>query len=64
MHRQLKLGWVAQEEHRDPVWLCRVRVRKSKAKLELNLAKDTKNSRKGFYRHINQKRQAKEGDPF
>lgn len=53
MHRQLKLGWVAQEEHRDPVWLCRVRVRKSKAKLEVNLAKDTKNSRKGFYRHIN-----------
>lgn len=36
-------------------------MRKSKAKLELILAKDTKNNRKGFYRHVNHKRKAKEG---
>ncbi|KAJ7405827.1 hypothetical protein BTVI_67574 [Pitangus sulphuratus] len=36
-------------------------VRKAKAKLELNLAREAKNNRKGFYRYVNQKQKVKEG---
>ncbi|RMC09610.1 hypothetical protein DUI87_13396 [Hirundo rustica rustica] len=50
MQRELKLGQVMWEELRDGVWLCRDGMRKAKAKLELNLARDTKNSKKGFYK--------------
>ena len=36
------------------------RVRKAKADLELNLAKDVKGNRKGFYKYINSKRKTRE----
>lgn len=36
-------------------------MRKAKTKLEVNLARDAKNNRKGFYRYINQTSKAKEG---
>lgn len=36
-------------------------MRKAKEKLELNLARDTKNNKKGFYRFVSQKRKVKEG---
>jgi len=48
MHRQWKQGQVNWEEYRDVAWLCRDRVRKAKAQLELNLARDTKKNKKGF----------------
>ena len=35
--------------------MCRDGVRKAKAQLELNLARDAKN-KKGFYRYVSQKR--------
>ncbi|KAK4806236.1 hypothetical protein QYF61_013380 [Mycteria americana] len=38
-------------------------VRKAKGRLELNLARDAKNNKKGFYRYINQKRKVKESVP-
>ncbi|KAK4821784.1 hypothetical protein QYF61_002200 [Mycteria americana] len=50
MHKQWKQGRVSWEEYRDSVWLCRDGVRKAKAWLELNLARDTKKNKKGFYR--------------
>lgn len=37
--------------------------RKAKAKLELNLARDAKNNRKGFYRYFNWKSKVKEDVP-
>ncbi|KAJ7418346.1 hypothetical protein BTVI_29644 [Pitangus sulphuratus] len=49
MNRRWKTGQVTWEEYRNKVWLCRDGVRKAKAKLELILARDTKNNRKGFY---------------
>ncbi|KAK4816518.1 hypothetical protein QYF61_017618 [Mycteria americana] len=52
MHRQWKQGQVSWEEHKDVIWLCRDGVRKAKAPLELNLARDAKNNNKGFYRRI------------
>lgn len=38
-------------------------MRKAKTTLELNMARDAKNNRKGFYRYINRKSKAKEGVP-
>lgn len=35
-------------------------VRKAKTKKKLNLAKDTWNNRKGFYRHVSEKRKVEE----
>ncbi|KAK4806906.1 hypothetical protein QYF61_012627 [Mycteria americana] len=48
-HRQWKQGQVSWEEYRDAARLCRDGVRKAKAQLELNLARDAKNNNKGFY---------------
>jgi len=45
------------------LWLCRNGVRKAKAQLELNLARDAKNNKKGFYRYFSQKRKIKESVP-
>ncbi|KAK4828806.1 hypothetical protein QYF61_000863 [Mycteria americana] len=52
MHRQWKQGQVFWEEYRDTACLCRDGVRKAKAQLELNLARDAKNNKKGFYSGI------------
>ncbi|KAK4814463.1 hypothetical protein QYF61_018981, partial [Mycteria americana] len=63
LHRQWKQGRVTWEEYRDAARLCRDGVRKAKEQLELNLARDAKNNKKGFYRHINQERKVKESVP-
>ncbi|KFQ06524.1 hypothetical protein N330_02323, partial [Leptosomus discolor] len=63
MHRQWKQGRVSSEEYRDAAQLYRDGVRKAKAQLELNLARDAKNNKKGFYRYVNQKRKVKESVP-
>ncbi|KFU91186.1 hypothetical protein M959_05608, partial [Chaetura pelagica] len=60
IHRQWKRGQVSWEEYRDTAWLCRDEVRKAKVQLELNLARDVKKNKKGFYRYIKQKRKVKE----
>jgi len=44
MHRQWKQGQVPWEEYKDAARLCRDGVRKAKAQLELNLARDAKNN--------------------
>ncbi|KAK4828789.1 hypothetical protein QYF61_000846 [Mycteria americana] len=63
MHRQWKQGQVSWEDYREVACLCRDGVRKAKAQLELNLARDAKNNRKGFYRYVSQKRKVKESVP-
>lgn len=35
-------------------------VRKAKTEKELNLARDTKNKRKGFYRYVSEKKKVEE----
>jgi len=40
--------------------LCRDEVRRAKAQLELSLARDAKNNKKGFYRYVSQERKVKE----
>ncbi|KFU97058.1 hypothetical protein N339_06908, partial [Pterocles gutturalis] len=63
MHKQRKQGQVSWEEYRDTAWLCRDGVRKAKAQLELNMARDAKNNKKGFCGYVNQKRKVKESVP-
>jgi len=60
MHRRRKQGQVSWEEYRDTAWLCRDEVRRAKAQLELNLARDAKSKEQGFYRYVSQKRKDKE----
>ena len=43
------------------VLMCRDGIRKAKAQIEVNL--DVKNNKKGFYRYIRRRRQAKESVP-
>jgi len=60
LHRQWKQGQASWEEYRDTAQLCKDRIRRSKAQLELNMARDAKNNSKGFYRYVNQKRKFKQ----
>ncbi|RLW96749.1 hypothetical protein EAI66_26110 [Escherichia coli] len=53
-----KSGQATYEDYRYVVKLCREKIRKAKAQLELNLA--TKVSNKYFYKYINSKRRARE----
>ena len=48
---------------RDAARLGRDGIRKAKAQLELNLARDAKNNKKGFYRYVSQKRKVKKSVP-
>jgi len=64
MHRQWKQGQVSWEEYKEIAQLCRDGVRKAKKQLELNLARDAKNNKKGFYRSVSQKRRVKESIPL
>ncbi|MFV1168848.1 hypothetical protein QMK97_29500, partial [Klebsiella pneumoniae] len=63
LYQLWKQGRVTWEEYRDAVRTCRRRIRKAKAQVELNLARDVKNNMKAFYRYIGQKRQAEMGIP-
>lgn len=51
------------EEHKNAAQLHRDGVAKVKAWLELNVARDAKNNKKDFYRHVSQKRKVKESIP-
>uniref|UniRef100_A0A8B9ITC8 Reverse transcriptase domain-containing protein n=1 Tax=Amazona collaria TaxID=241587 RepID=A0A8B9ITC8_9PSIT len=51
---------MAWEEYRDVVWEARNQVRKAKAQLELNMARDVMDNRKGFFRYIANKRQTRD----
>jgi len=60
LHRQWKQGQVCWEEYRDALRLCREGVRRGKGQLELNLARNAKNNKKGFCRYVRQKKKVKE----
>ena len=63
MYRKWKQGCVFWEEYRAVVRVCRDRIRKAKAQMELNLVRDATDNKKGFYRYIGRRRQAKESAP-
>ena len=53
---------MALEEYRDAVRMCRDGARKAKAQMELNLVKDVKNNKKGFFRYIGWAEETGEGE--
>jgi len=60
LHRQWKQGLASWKEYREATRLCRDGVRKAMAQLELNLARDVKNNKKGFQRYVSWKKMVKE----
>lgn len=61
IHREWKQGQVLWEQNKEAARLCRDGVRKAKAQLELNMARDDKRNKKGFCRYLNQKSQHTRG---
>jgi len=57
MWKERQATW---EEYRNVVRACRDATRKARAHLELKLARDVKNNKKGFFKYI-KKREQKEG---
>jgi len=55
-----KEGQATWEEYRKVVRACRDAMRKAKAHLELNLARDVEDNKKGFFKYISSKRKTRE----
>ena len=55
-----KKGQATQKEYKEVVKICREKIRKAKAQLELNLAAGVKGNKKLFYKYINSKRRTRE----
>ncbi|KFV20211.1 hypothetical protein N340_01073, partial [Tauraco erythrolophus] len=63
-HKKAYRGWqqgqVAWEEDRAIVRATREQVRKAKALIELNLARDVKGNKQNFYRYVSDKKKSRE----
>ena len=55
-----KKGWATEEDYKEVTRLCRDKIRKAKAHLELSLATAVKDNKKSFYKYINAKRRTKQ----
>ncbi|KAK4807164.1 hypothetical protein QYF61_024284 [Mycteria americana] len=55
-----KKGQATQEDYKGVARLCREKIRRAKADLELNLAAAVKDNKKHFFKYISSKRRAKE----
>ncbi|KAK4816201.1 hypothetical protein QYF61_012666 [Mycteria americana] len=55
-----KKGQATQEDYKGVARLCREKIRRAKAELELNLATAVKDNKKYFFKYITSKRRAKE----
>ncbi|KAK4823940.1 hypothetical protein QYF61_008326 [Mycteria americana] len=55
-----KKGRATQEDYKGVARLCREKIRRAKAELELNLAVAVKDNKKHFFKYISSKRRAKE----
>jgi len=62
LHRQWKHRQLSWEEYMDAASSYRDVIRKDKARMEQNFARDTKH-KKGFYRYENQKKKVKNTYP-
>ncbi|KFV19046.1 hypothetical protein N340_08358, partial [Tauraco erythrolophus] len=59
-YRGWKQGQAAWEEYREIVRAARDQVRKAKALIQFNLARDIKGNKKSFYRYVSDKRRIRE----
>ncbi|PKU32349.1 glycerol kinase [Limosa lapponica baueri] len=60
VYRMWKKGLATWEKYRNIVRVCRDATRKAKAYLELNLGRDVKDNKKGFFKYISRKRKTRE----
>jgi len=60
VHGMWKEGQVTWEEYKNVVKACREAMRKTKACLEINLARDVKDNKKGFFKYISSKWKTRE----
>lgn len=60
VYKRWKQGQVIQQEYRATVQGCRDRARKAKAKVKLNLWRNVKDNKKGFYKYVNSKKMTRE----
>ncbi|CAM5140018.1 unnamed protein product [Natator depressus] len=51
---------MTREEYKNIAQACRSEIRKAKSHLELQLARDVKSNKKGFFRHVSNKKKVKE----
>ncbi|CAM4646594.1 unnamed protein product [Lepidochelys kempii] len=51
---------MTREEYKNVAWACRNEIRRAKSHLELQLARDVKSNKKGFFRYVGNKKKAKE----
>ena len=59
MYDQWKQGQATWEDYRDAVCHCREEICVAKAQLELKLTSTVKDNKKGFFKYVNSKRQAR-----
>ncbi|GAB0182218.1 hypothetical protein GRJ2_000687100 [Grus japonensis] len=60
VYQMWKKGLATWEEYKNVVRVCRDATRKAKTHLELNLARDVKDNKKGFFKYISSKRKTRE----
>ncbi|CAM5148340.1 unnamed protein product [Eretmochelys imbricata] len=59
-YKKWKIGQMTREEYKNIAWACRSEIRKAKSHLELQLARDVKSNKKGFFRYVSNKKKVKE----
>ncbi|CAM4580797.1 unnamed protein product [Caretta caretta] len=59
-YKMWKIGQMTRDEYKNIAWACRSEIRKAKSHLELQLARDVKSNKKGFFRYVSNKKKVKE----
>ncbi|CAM4356191.1 unnamed protein product [Caretta caretta] len=59
-YKKWKLGQMTREEYKNIALACRSEIMKAKSHLELQLARDVKSNKKGFFRYVSSKKKVKE----
>ncbi|CAM4583475.1 unnamed protein product [Lepidochelys kempii] len=59
-YKKWKIGQMTREEYKNIARACRSEIRKAKSHLELQLARDVKSNKKGFFRYVRNKKKVKE----
>ncbi|CAM4533257.1 unnamed protein product [Lepidochelys olivacea] len=58
--KKWKIGQMTREKYKNIAQACRNEIRRAKSHLELQLARDVKSNKKGFFRYVNNKKKVKE----
>ncbi|CAM5102330.1 unnamed protein product [Eretmochelys imbricata] len=59
-YKKWKIGQMTRDEYKNIARACRSEIRKAKSDLELQLARDVKSNKKGFFRYVSNKKKVKE----